>query len=58
MRHLFLQSGAILLLAYFVVEPADFCLLIPLARGTQLFRTRQVCTGWTVPVASVATAAN
>ncbi len=58
MRHLFLQSGSILLLTHFVVKPADFRLLIPLARGTQLLRTRQVCTGRTVLVATVATAAN
>ena len=58
MRHLFLQSGSILLLTHFVVKPASFRLLIPLTRGTQLFRARQTSTERTVPVATVATAAN
>jgi len=58
MRHLFLQSGSILLLTHFVVQSAGLRLLIPLARGAQLFPPYQWSTGRTVPVAAIATAAD
>jgi hypothetical protein len=56
MRHLFLPSGPILLLPHFVVQPAAFRLLIPLAGAAQLFRAYQWRTERAVPVATIATA--
>jgi hypothetical protein len=58
MRHLFLQSASILFLPRFVVQPAGFRLLVPLPRRTQLFRACHRCTGGTVPVATITTAAD
>src|SRR5512142_66740 len=58
MRHLFRQPGSVLLLTYFVMQPAGFRLLIHCARGAPLFRARQRSTRHTITVAMIAAPAD
>jgi len=54
MRHLFRQPASVLLLTHFVIQPADFGLLIQRACHALLFRPRQPSTRRAVPVATIA----
>jgi hypothetical protein len=58
MRHLFRQPAAILLLTYFVIQPAGFRPLIQRAGDALLFRPRQPSTRRAVPVATIAAPAD
>jgi len=58
MRHLFRQPGSVLLLPYFVIQPAGLSLLIHRARGALLFRACPRSTRHAISVAMIAAPAD
>jgi hypothetical protein len=58
MRHLFRQPGSVLLLTYFVIQPAGFRLLIHCAGSALLFRACQRSTRHAIAVAMIAAPAD